>query len=319
MRIAEIGLSAIIAFAVVYVVYQKDWGSPVRLSSTSNNYTVAINSIPKAMADTLLTIPVTITGERNEKIKFLFRYALPKMRDIEHLYRYGTTPLMLVDSSAGLYKASIRTGAKGSFSYYFFEIRDPIGRNIAGLKSADGQPLTTLAVGQADGWVKYGYYVCLFIVALLVTMGAFGSIRNITGKEGEETLGKMFLAATVFTILAVFILGILNRVQLTGNGWQGVPWGINLSDNLKQILVLYLVFMTLSSELIKTRAGQIRTVFAKTTFGYLGTISFFMMITALLLPMFVAPDYEHISIVFYAFLTLLVIGCFLVFRRTKHA
>lgn len=319
MRIPDICLSAIIAFAVVYVVYQNDRGQSVPLSSTSNNYTVSINSVPKAMADTLLTIPVTITGERNEKIKFLFRYALPKMRDIEHLYRYGATPLTIVDSSAGLYQATIRTGAKGTLSYYFIEIRDPIGRNIAGLKNQDGKPLTTLAIGQVDSWIKYGYYVCLFIVPLLVTMGAFGSIRVIAGKESAETAGKIFIVAALFTIIAVYVLGNMYRLQLTANSWQGVPWGLNIADNLKQVLVLYLIYIAMTVKIVKTKSGQMRTVFPKNIIGYLGIISFFVMITALLLPMFVGPDYAHISAVLYSFLAFLTLGYFIVSRRTKNA
>ena len=259
------------------------------------------------------------SGERNDKIKFLFRYALPKLRDPGQMHRYGTTSLTVVDSSAGLYKASIRTGAKGTLSYYYFEIRDPIGRNIAGLKSANGQPLTTLAIGQVDGWINYGYYVCLFIAALAVTMGAFGSIRIIAGNEGAQTLGKIFLAAAAFSIMAVFVFGVMYRLQIIGAGWQGAPWGINLSDNLKQILVLYLIFMSLTVKIVKTKSGQIRTAFPQTTVGYLGIVSFFVMITALLLPPYVRPDYGHISGTFYTFLALLVIGYFLVSRRTKHA
>ncbi len=319
MRIAEIALSAIIAFAVVYVIYQNDRGNSVLLSSTSNNYTVAINSVPKAMADSLLAIPVTITGERNEKIKFLFRYALPKMRDIEHLYRYGATPLTVVDSVSGLYQANVRIGAKGTLSYYYIEIRDPVGRNFAGLKNTDGQPLTTLAIGQVDSWVKYGYYICLFIAALLVTMGAFGSIRIIAGKAEAESAGKIFLLAALFTIVSVFVLGNLYRLQLIAGGWQGTPWGINVSDNLKQILVIYLIFISLAFRIVKTKSSKMQTIFPKAALEYMGIVSFFVMITALILPLFVGKDYENIPVIFYAFLALLVISYFLVLRRTKHA
>ncbi len=131
MRFAEISLSAIVAFALVYITHQNERASSVPLSSTSNNYTVSINFEPTAAADTILNIPVTITGEVSEKIKFLFRYAPLKMRDPNHLHRYNTSPLMVVDSAAGLYNTSIRTGAKGTLSYYYFELRDPVGNNIA--------------------------------------------------------------------------------------------------------------------------------------------------------------------------------------------
>ncbi len=319
MRFAEIALSSIIAFVVVYIVFQNNEKSAVPLSSSSNNYTVTIDFVPIAAADTILTIPVTIIGDKNEDIMYFFRYAPPKMRDPNHLHRYSATPLMVVDSAAGLYKTSIRTDAKGTLSYYYFEIRDPIGRYVAGLKSADGQALTTLAVGQVDGWVKYGSYTCLLIAAMLVSMGASGSIRLIAGKAHAETIGKTFLAAAVFTSLAALILGNLYRLQLVGGGWQGAPWGINIADNLKQILVLFLVFLSLAAKIVRTKSGKMRTVFSGNLIGYLGIASFFVMITALLLPLLVRTEYEHIPAIFYSILALLAMFYFLVFRQTKHA
>ncbi len=319
MRITEIALSAIIAFAVVYVIYQNDMGSSVPLKSSSNNYTVEINSVPTALANTVLTIPVAITGEINERIKFYFRFARPEVRGPQLLHRFGASPLTVVDSASGLYQANMLIGPKGTLSRYYFEIRDPVGRNLAGLKNSDGQALTTLAIGKVDNWVKYGYYLCLFFSAIFVTMGGFGSIRILAGKSGVETIGKTFLAAALFTIAAVFIFGNLNRIQLIGSTWQGAPFGINLADNLKQILVLYLVFLALAVNTVMTKSGQMRTVFPKKSIGYFGVVSFFLMITAFLLPLLVKPEYVHIPAIFYSFLTFLIFGYFLVFRRTKHA
>jgi len=319
MRIAESILSVIIAFAVVYVVYQSDKQSPVKLTSASNNYSVEVMTVPTALEDTLLIIPVTITGEKSERIKYVFRYAKPNLRNLEQLHRYGTTPLTAVDSAAGLYKANIRTGTKGTLSHYFFEVRDPVGRYLAGIKLSGEKPLTTLAIGRVDQWINWGYYITMFIAILSISLGALSSLRLVTGKDAQEPVNWPFLIAIVFTIVSAYLLGTLFGIQITGAAWQGAPFGTDLGDNLKQILLVFLVFVLLATKQIKSKSGAIRRVFPKPLIGYLGIASFFMMILAYLLPLVAKSDYPHVSVIFYGFFTLLVIVYLLIFRSIKNA
>ncbi len=319
MRIAESILSAIIGFAVVYLVYQSDNSSPVKLTSGSNNFAIELNTIPIAFEDTLVTIPITITGEKNEGIKYVIRYAQPDLKKLEQLHRYSTIPLKATDSAAGLYQAAIRTGAKGTVSHYYFEVRDPVGRYLAGIKLPKEKPLTTLAVGHVDLWIKFGYYLTMFFAIATITFGALSSLRLVSGKDAPEPTTRPFRIAIVLTMVSACLLGTLFDIQLTGTGWRGAPFGTDLGDNLKQILLFFLVFTILGIKQIETKSGVTKTVFPKPSIGYLGIASFFIMILAYLLPLLPDSNFTHISLIFYTYFTLLTIMYLLIFRSSKNA
>ncbi|HEX2897872.1 MAG TPA: hypothetical protein VHP63_07475 [candidate division Zixibacteria bacterium] len=319
MRIAQFVLSAIIAFAVVYIVHRNQLPASVKLTSSSNNYSLEVQTVPTALEDSILTIPVKIDGVKNAGIKYFLRYAKPNLRNLEHLHRYGTTPLTAVDSAAGLYKAVVTIGGKGTLSHYFFEVRDPVGRYLTGIKLPDEKPLVTAAVGRVDPWVKYGYFSTMFLAILAVTVGAFGSIRLLTSNIEAQSVKLPFLLASIFLIFSVYMLGNLFQGQLTGTAWQGAPFGTNFGDNFKQFLLVFLAFMVLSLKLVGAKSGGRRTVLPAPVIGYLGIISFFIMIFAYLAPLVVKADFAEVTNIFYAFLALLLAAYLLGFRRSKNA
>lgn len=319
MRIAELTLAAIIAFAVVYMVYRSGQPKPVKLTSSSNKFTVELTTAPVAPADSVLSIPVKITGDKKSGIKYLIRFAKPNLRNLEHLHRYGTSPLMPVDSAAGLYKGTVSIGNKGTLSHYYFEVRDPVGRYLAGIKLAAEKPLTTLAVGHVDSWIKYGHYATMFIALMAVTFGSLSSLRLLSNKVETSIVSYSFLMAVISFISSAFFLGILLRAQFSGGAWQGAPFGTDLGDNLKQIFLVFLIFVLSGTRKITTKSGAMRTVFPGSALGYLAITSFFTIILAYLGPLVLMFDIPQISTAFYAFLTLLVLVYIIALRLTKNA
>ncbi|MGH8014653.1 MAG: hypothetical protein ACREBV_00495, partial [Candidatus Zixiibacteriota bacterium] len=260
MRAAQFILSAIIAAAIVYLIYQDDFAGPEFLSSSSNGFTVEFSTIPTAIKDSLVKISVKIVGPKTEQIKYHFRYAKPDMRGSTQLHRYGTNPLTIVDSTAGLYEAIIRTGVKGTVSQYYFEVLDPIGRHLAGLKLTGENPFTTLAIGQVGHWIFYGHYLGMFIAILAIAVGATEALKLLSGQEHSNSALTPFLVGGIMVLVSEHIFGTLVRMQMTGEVWQGAPLGTDLSDNLKQILVLYLIFLYLVSRQVGTESGQLTTI-----------------------------------------------------------
>jgi len=319
MRIAEFLLSAIIAFAVVYVVHRNYLPAPVKLTSSSNNFALEVNTVPMALADSILTIPVTVTGEKKAGVKYVLRYAKPNLRNLEHLHRYGTSPLAPVDSAAGIYKAIVSIGAKGNISHYFFEVRDPVGRYLAGIKLPDEKPLTTTAIGRIDPWVTYGFFSAMFVAILTITIGAFSSLRVLVSKIDPQSVKIPFIIAAVFLIISVYVAGNLYRAQLSGAAWQGVPFGVDMADNLKQFLLAFLIFIVLSLRLVGAKSGGRKTVFPSPVLGYLGIASFFMMILAYLAPLVIKSQILNMTYYFYAFFALLLAAYLLGFRSSKNA
>jgi len=319
MRTAEAILSIIIAIAVVYVVNRGSSGISVKQSSTSNNYTVEVTPIPTALADSTIIIPITITGPKDSTLKYVIRYAKPNLQNAEQLHRYGTTPLTLVDSTAGLYHAKIQMGLKGKKSYYYFEIRDPIGRYLAGVKMPDAKPFVTVAVGRADNWTKLGYYLAMFLAILAISNGAIGSISLIAGRTKLAAVRLSFMLGTAFLAVSAILLGSYHRLQLTGDTWQAVPFGENFSDNLMQILLIYLVFIILVSKLVKAKSGEKRSILPAAGVGYIGIVSFFLMMTAYLLPLLIQPTIPHTAKICYAIISLLLVAYLLLLRKAKYA
>lgn len=319
MRIAEFVLSAIIAFAVVYIIQRNQLPTSVKLTSSSNNYSLEVQTVPTAPEDSILTVPIKIEGEKKAGVKYLLGYAKFGLRNLEHLHRYGTTPLLPVDSALGQYKAIVQIGAKGTLSHYFFEVRDPVGRFLAGIKLSDKKPLITMAVGKVDARVKYGYFSTMFLAIMAITIGAFGSIRLLTSNPEAQSIKLPFLLALIILIVSVYMFGNLYQGQLTGTAWQTAPFGTDLGDNLKQFLMAYLIFLVLSLRLVEAKSGGRRTVFPAPVIAYLGIISFFMMILACLAPLVVKVDYPQVTNIFYAFLALLLAAYLLGFRRSKNA
>lgn len=319
MRLAEFALSAIIAFAVVYIIHRNLLPVPVKLTASSNNYSLEVHTVPRALEDSMLIVPVKIEGEKKEGIKYFLRYARPNLRNLEQLHRFGSTPLSPVDTAAGLYKAFVQIGPKGTLSHYFFEVRDPVGRYLAGIKLPDEKPLITTAVGRVDRWIKYGYFSTMFLAIMAITIGAFGSIRLLASSTDAQSVKLPFLSALIFLIVSVYMLGNLYHGQLMGITWLGAPFGTDLGDNLKQYLVVFVMFIVLSLKLVTARSGGRKTIFPAPVIGYLGIISFFMMILAYLAPLFVKDPFPQVTNVFYAFLALLLAAYLLGFRRSKNA
>ena len=319
MRVAEFIFSVIIAAAVVFLVFQNNEKEPQLLSAGSNGFTIEFKTVPQALHDSLVTIPLKITGPKTEKIKYLVRYARPELRDAQQLHRYGATPLTAIDSANGEYQTSIRTSAKGSISYFYFEVRDPVGRPLCELKNSDGQALKTLAIGKLDSWVYYGHYLVMLVAVMSITFGAISSLKLFTEKNQSDSPLTPFLIGAILAIVSGLLLNTLMRMQLTGITWLGAPFGTSLADNLVQILIVYLLFTYLVSRTARTKSGHSKRIGSATLPGSLGIGAFFLMILAYLLPILITSPIEFIGIMFYAVLALLALAYLLMFRSAQNA
>lgn len=319
MQIARFIFSAIIAGAVVYLVFQSEKESSELLSNSANGFTMEMSSIPTAPQDSLLDIPITIVGPKTDQIKYFFRYAKPDLKGADQMHRFGIGPLTLIDSVSGLYQAKILTGPKGTFSKYYFEIRDPIGRYLNGIKISDREPLLTLAVGPVDTWIVYARLLLMFLGVLLITAGSVYSLKHFGKHENSDSGKSYFIGGALSLLIANIILTSIIRMQLTGDSWQGAPFGANLADNLVQILLAYLIFIFLISIPVKTKSGQFKTISPKCPLGYFGVGAFFLTLAAFLLPLFIKSQIPAISTLFYAVLAILLLTYLLMYRHTKNA
>jgi hypothetical protein len=318
MKSARIVFGAIIAASVVYLTYTGEKTAPELLTSSANGFNIELATVPIAPEDTLILIPITITGPKTDNIKYLFRYAKPDLQNLSQFHRYGTNPITPVDSASGKYQASFRTSVKGSISYYYFEIRDPIGRYLNGIKKSDDQPLTSLAVGRVDSWIYYGRYLLIFLSITVLIYASLDSLKLLQKVKSNEFNNAHYLLSAVFLAILIVLTAIF-RIQLTGQTWQGAPFGSSLGDNLVQIILVYVIFVYLVSRNISAKLGLKLPLSPRVALGYMGIGAFFLTLTAFLIPLVNVREFPAITVIFYAFLAFLAVVYLLMYRHTKNA
>jgi hypothetical protein len=136
--------------------------------------------------------------------------------------------------------------------------------------------------------------------------------------KSNEFNNAHYLLSAVFLAILIVLTAIF-RIQLTGQTWQGAPFGSSLGDNLVQIILVYVIFVYLVSRNISAKLGLKLPLSPRVALGYMGIGAFFLTLTAFLIPLVNVREFPAITVIFYAFLAFLAVVYLLMYRHTKNA
>jgi len=265
-QIIRILFSLIIASIFVFSYLDNKIEAPEKISNSVNDFELETTTIPTAQEDSLLTIEVLINGPVDSAVNFQFRHSKSLQNENTLLRLYARTPLTRPDSSGQAYSTRLQSPKKGAATYYYFEILDPIGRHIADLKMPDDKPFKILGIGNIPVRIKYSQLALLFIAMFSIAFATMlaSECKGNYARTGESV--KWFIASLVCLIPGIYLFETISRMHLLGESWQGVPFGASLSDNLFQILIIFIFLLILGSRELMAKSEQKAGVISKSSY-----------------------------------------------------
>ena len=318
-QIVRILISLMIAATFIFAYYDNKLEAPEKISNTINDFELETTTIPTAQENSLLTIEVLINGPNDSTLTFQFRNSESLQNENTLLRRYARTPLTRPDSTGQTFLTRLQSPQKGAATYYYFEILDPVGRYKAGLKMPDGKPVKILGIGNVPGWIKYSQVALLFIgmfsIALAIMLAS--ECENNYARTAESI--KWFMASLVFLIPGVYLFETISRMHLLGESWQAVPFGTSLSDNLLQILIIFIFLLISGSKELMAKSAQKAGVISKSSYRKFATAALVISFCAFVLFGSMKVSASATEVLSYSILASLFLSYAVLFFKAKHS
>lgn len=307
MKILRYVLAFVITIGMLYVAQTNSRGKPEFVTHTENGYTFEYTANATTLEKSLSEISLKIIGPSDENLKPVIR-SLKKSQDISTDPRkYGSAPLILVDSLENTYNFKLNTGAKGGRQLYYFEIRDNIGGRVASFNNTTGEPFVLKFLGKVPPVVLYSHIFCMFATVFLITLGAIKGLELIRDKIKTRSLVITYVLASLFAFLGGYPFGFLMNYYAYGVIWEGVPFGTDATDNKTQTLFVYLILIILASLGSLTRGKFGKDVFSSKTLGLLGSLGFILMMAIYLIPHSIQFDPFLTKVVCWSWIALMAV------------
>ena len=319
MKVLRVITAIVLGALLLYIARVNSEGRPEFISHTENGFTFEMTTVPKASEYSQVRIPVKITGNIEPNLRLLFRPSKYGQDETTELRRYQNVPLLVEDSTAGLYYAEVSTGAKGDKLYYYFEIRDNTGGYRAGLKQVDGTPFVLKYIGHVPALVLGSHVALMALTVLFLVMGFLYAMPLIRGNQNGRPMALYFFLAALCAFFGGYPFGFAMNHYAFGTVWEGVPFGTDATDNKTQLLFAYLLFMILAGigSLFKGRLG--RDIYLPKTLGWFGVGAFGLMLAIYLIPHSIQFTPGLTYTVCYSFIGLMVLLYAVGWTRTRLA
>ena len=317
-QIIRILISLMIAATFIFAYYDNKLEAPEKISNTINDFELETTTIPTVIEDSLIKIEILIHFPIHSSLNFKFRNLKSLQTESTLLRRYARTPLTRPDSSEQVFLTRLRSPQKGTATYYYFEILDPVGRYKAGLKMPDGKPFKIIGIGKVPGWIKYSQLTLLFIgmfsIALAIMLAS--ECENNYARTGESI--KWFMASLVFLIPGVYLFETFSRMHLLGESWQGVPFGASLSDNLLQILIIFIFLLISGSKELMAKSAQRAGIISKSSYRKFAIAALVISFSAFVLLGRIELSANVVEVLSYSIFASLFISYAVLFFKAKN-
>ncbi len=317
--IIRILISLMIASTFVYTYYDNKLEAPEKITNSINDFELETTTIPTAEEGSLLTIEVLINGPVDSTLNYQFRSSRNLQNENTLLRLYARMPLTKPDSSGQAFSTRLQSPKKGAATYYYFEILDPIGRYKAGLKMPDDQPFKILGVGNVPGWIKYSQLALLLMAmfSIALAMMLASECKDNYAYTAESV--KWFMASLICLIPGIYLFETISRMHLLGESWQGVPFGSNLSDNLFQILIVFIFLLILGSKQLMAKSEQKAGIISKSSYRKFATAALVLSFIAFVLHGRIDVGAAVVKINSYSILALLFLSYAVLHFKAKNS
>ncbi len=318
MRLLKYVAAFILTVAMLYIARTSSRGHPEQFTHSENGYTFSYLSVPKALVDSTVRLPVTITGPLNDNAYPMFRISLAG-QDYTDLALYASSPMIQSDSDYIVYYTEVTAGQRGGRFYYYFEIADSLGRPIAAFTEKPGTPFVFKYIGAVPHAVLVGHILLIFATFFFVSLAAVNSLSVISGRSDARPMAKFFLWAALCALVGGYPFGFAMNWYAFNGFWEGVPFGTDATDNKTQLLFVYLLFVVFSSLYSLTQNPKVRDVYSRKTLGWIGLLAFVIMLVIFLIPHSIQFSATLTYSVCYSFIGLLVMLWLIGFIRSKES
>lgn len=284
MKTTKIVIALLASLALLYIVHALTLNRPRTYTGENNGYTFEVTTTPLAVLDNTIDLTVTITGPLSENIKPVIRMSKFAQDKAAKLAKYDTNPLTLKDSASNVYSTTHKGSRKGSYQYYYFEVRDNVGGRHAIFTRPDGLPFQTLIIGAIPVWLLALHALFIFGIFFFVFLAAFEAISLLKNADAIGKMARLIFVAAVIALIGCYPLGFALNSFKTGTFWEGVPFGTHVDNNKIQLLFIYLLFLSLATLGSLTGKKLGRDLFSPRTTGLFTLAAPVLCLTAVLIP-----------------------------------
>lgn len=303
----KIFIAVILSISLLYVVKYNFQNRPEHLSHSENGYTFEFNTVTKGSEKSLIKIPISITGNLSDSIKPVLRKSKLNQDKNTNIGLYITIPLSAVDTTPSQFYIDLSANVKGELFYYYFEVRDQSGGRRASFTQPDGSPFTFKSVGEIPIFILTGHIVLIIAAVFCITLAMTYSIPLITGSTDTTSAARFFFLGALFTFMGGYPFGMAMSWYASGGIWEGVPFGIDTTDNKTQLLFISLLFIVLSTIASLTGGKKWRDLFSPKALGWFGVGAYVIMLIFLSIPHSIQFPANLIYSVSYSFIGMLVL------------
>jgi hypothetical protein len=217
---------------------------PVDMRISGTGVVVEHTTVPKIVEGKPDRIMVKISNPDQRQLAPILHWISTK-DNIEDLNRYQSVA-MTPDSTPDTYAALMPAMERGTIIYYYIDVRDNNGMPLARLPESGGKPIKLKYEGGVPPYIVIPHIFFMFIAVFLASLALFDSVAIIYGKERLRPMALNFLKT--------------------------------------QIVLLYLLFLNLSSLGILSRNRLGTNNFRDKTLGWLGLLGFILVLAIYIVP-----------------------------------
>lgn len=288
------------------------------MSHFENGVTLQMNTVTKAPENGTARVAVTMTGNTADLTPIL-RYTDAVQPEAASIDRFRTLPMTPFDSAQNTYSAQVSAGARGGKILYYVEVTDNTDNVRASLLHTDGTPYVMKYFGNVPPVVLVTHIALMFITVFCVALAFMHTWRLVAGASDPRPTAFWYAAGTLFAFLGGLPLGIAVNWYAFGTTWEAVPFGTDATDNKTQLLLFYLLFVTLSMVGSLSRGKCGRDLFKSKTLGWLGVSAFLVMLGIYLIPHSIQFTPTLTYSVCYGFIGLLVVAYLFFLKRAARS
>ncbi|KAA3632042.1 MAG: hypothetical protein DWP97_11775 [Calditrichaeota bacterium] len=284
MKIIKIAAAVLFTLLLLYVARKNAMNQPRLYTHIENGFSFEYTSVPKGFEDSIVTIPIKITGPLSDSVKPVFRKAKFIQDETTDIRRYDVAPMFLTDTANSIWSTKLTAGMRGKKTYYYFEIKDNSGGTRAKFTMEDEKPFVFKFIGIVPSIVLVTHIALIFATFFLVTLAAVYAVPLITGNTTDTIpIAKFTLWAVILCFLGGYPIGFAMNWFAFNGLWEGVPFGTDATDNKTQLWFVYLLFLLFS--LIGSLKGKPKLdLVSSKTVGWLAVGSFVNTLFIFLIP-----------------------------------
>ena len=283
MKYYRLVLAVLLTLVLLYIARKTAQGRPEHFEHQESGFTFEITTVPKLQEGTSGRLPVTIRGPVDSGTTLMFRLC-KYGRKPDRYSEYAEAYLLPDSTRPDTYYASVHGGKKGDRTFYFFEVRDANQRVLASFKRDNGQAFMLKFVGHVPALILIGHILLMFAAVFCVTLAAIYAVPVIRNGGNPKVMARLILLAAVLAIAGGYPMGFAMNHYAFGTLWEGVPFGTDVTDNKTQLLVLYFIFVALSSLGTITDGRWGRDLFTPATLGRLTVGALLFLLVVYLIP-----------------------------------